>query len=121
MRPLPHASSRTLEAALSRFRPTSDLERLNASAAETVIVSPLLAAAIDDALRAAAATDGLCDPTIAAALEAAGYDRSFELIEPGRPGGRLKPVTPRDAGGRSGSPASSYAVHPGSGSTSTGS
>jgi len=75
----------TLEASLSRFRPTSDLERLNASPAGTVIVSPVLAGAIDDALRAAAATGGICDPTIAAALEAAGYDRSFELIEPGRP------------------------------------
>jgi thiamine biosynthesis lipoprotein len=71
-----------VEAALSRFRPTSDLERLNASPAETVIVSPLLAAAIDDALRAASATGGLCDPTVAAPLGAAGYDRSFEQIEP---------------------------------------
>ena len=48
-----------------------------------MIVSPLLATALDDALRAAAATDGLCDPTIAAALEAAGYDRTFSEIEPG--------------------------------------
>ena len=61
-----------LEASLSRFRPDSDLERLNRSQAETVIVSPLLATALEDALRAAAATDGLVDPTIAAALEAAG-------------------------------------------------
>jgi FAD:protein FMN transferase len=75
----------TVEAALSRFRPTSDLERLNGSPAGAVIVSPLLAGAIDDALRAAAATGGLCDPTIAAALGAAGYDRSFEQIEPRRP------------------------------------
>ena len=48
-----------------------------------MIVSPLLATALDDALRAAAATDGLCDPTIAAALESAGYDRTFAEIEPG--------------------------------------
>ncbi len=72
-----------LEAALSRFRPESDLERLNCSDAETVIVSPLLATALEDALRAAAATDGIFDPTIAAALEAAGYDRTFTEIEPG--------------------------------------
>ncbi len=72
-----------LEAALSRFRPESDLERLNRSDAAAVIVSPLLATALEDALRAATATDGLFDPTIAAALEAAGYDRTFSEIEPG--------------------------------------
>ena len=72
-----------LEASLSRFRPTSDLERLNRATAETVIVSPLLATALDDALRAARATDGLCDPTIAAALQSAGYDRTFTEIAPG--------------------------------------
>jgi len=72
-----------LEASLSRFRPDSDLERLNRSQAETIIVSPLLANALEDALHAAAATDGLCDPTIAAALNAAGYDRTFAEIEPG--------------------------------------
>jgi len=72
-----------LEAALSRFRPDSDLERLNRSDAEAVIVSPILATALEDALRAAVATDGLFDPTVAAALEAAGYDRTFSEIEPG--------------------------------------
>jgi thiamine biosynthesis lipoprotein len=75
-----------LEVALSRFRPDSDLERLNRSEAGAVIVSPLLATALDDALRAAAATGGLFDPTIAAGLEAAGYDRTFSAIEPGAPG-----------------------------------
>ena len=80
-----------LEAALSRFRPDSDLERLNRSEAEAVIVSPFLATALEDALRAAAATDGLFDPTIAAALEAAGYDRTFSEIEPG-PGRRPVPA-----------------------------
>ena len=87
----------TLEAALSRFRPTSDLARLNDSAAEAVIVSPVLAAAIEDALRAAAATDGICDPTIAAALDAAGYDCSFELVDapsaaPPVPAGRWREI-----------------------------
>ena len=86
-----------LEAALSRFRPDSDLERLNRSPAEASIVSPLLATALDDALRAAEATRGLCDPTIGAALDAAGYDRTFaeirraELREP-VPAGRWREV-----------------------------
>jgi thiamine biosynthesis lipoprotein len=71
-----------LEASLSRFRPDSDLERLNRSRSETVIVSPLLATALEDGLRAAAATNGLFDPTIATALEAAGYDRTFTELEP---------------------------------------
>lgn len=75
-----------VEASLSRFRPDSDLEHLNRSGAETVIVSPLLATALEDALLAAAATNGLVDPTIASALEAAGYDRTFAEIEPGRIG-----------------------------------
>ena len=69
-----------LEASLSRFRPDSDLERLNRSPAEASIVSPLLATALDDALRAAEATRGICDPTIAASLDAAGYDRTFAEI-----------------------------------------
>ena len=97
-----------LEASLSRFRPDSDLERLNRSPAEAVIVSPLLATAIDDALGAAAATAGACDPTIAAALDAAGYDRTFEEIQEigrsHRPS-RCRPA----AGGRSASPGSSSA------------
>ena len=86
-----------LEAALSRFRPDSDLERLNRSRAETVIVSPLLATALEDALRASAATEGRFDPTIASALEAAGYDRTFSELEPGPlrdpvPAGRWREV-----------------------------
>jgi thiamine biosynthesis lipoprotein len=81
-----------LEAALSRFRPDSDLERLNRSDAGAVIVSPLLATALEDAILAAAATDGLVEPTIATALEAAGYDRTFTAIMP-RP-----PAEPMPAG-----------------------
>ena len=62
-----------------------------------MIVSPLLGVALDDALRAALATDGLCDPTIAAALDAAGYDRTFAEIAPcpprtRRPAGRWREI-----------------------------
>lgn len=86
-----------LEAALSRFWRDSELERLNRSQADAVIVSPVLASALDDALRAAAATDGLVDPTIAEALEAAGYDRTFPNIglppvHSPVPGGRWREV-----------------------------
>lgn len=68
------------EAVLSRFRPESELSRLNHSAGTPVRVSPLLYAAVEVALAAARATNGLFDPTVLGALEAAGYDRSFELI-----------------------------------------
>ena len=69
-----------LEQALSRFRPDSDLQRLNRASADAVFVTPILATSIDDALRAAVASDGLVDPTIADAIRAAGYDRTFEHI-----------------------------------------
>jgi thiamine biosynthesis lipoprotein len=66
----------------SRFRPESELSRVNRSASPAVAVSPLFARAVAAALQAAAATEGLVDPTLGAALEAAGYDRDFSLIRP---------------------------------------
>lgn len=68
------------ERALSRFDPDSALSRLNARGGADH-VDPVLWAAIDIAVRAAAATDGLVTPTILPALEAAGYDRSFDRLE----------------------------------------
>jgi FAD:protein FMN transferase len=87
-----------VEDALSRFRPESDLERLNCSPAAAAVVSPLLATALDDALRAAAASGGMCDPTIAEALVSAGYDRTFSEIASGPrglpvPAGRWREIT----------------------------
>ena len=68
------------EDTFSRFVPDSELSRLNASAAPGVRVSPLFARALTAAPDAAVQTDGLVDPTLAAALEAAGYDRDFALL-----------------------------------------
>jgi thiamine biosynthesis lipoprotein len=50
-------------------------------------VGPLLLAATELALRAAALTDGDVDPTVGRALELAGYDRDWSLLAPadGRP------------------------------------
>jgi thiamine biosynthesis lipoprotein ApbE len=79
------AVRRELEAidrACSRFREDSELTALNARAGSTSRVSPLLGDALAVALRAAALTDGDVDPTIGRALELAGYDRDFELLEP---------------------------------------
>lgn len=73
------------EAALSRFRPDSELSRLNTQAGRPVQVSPLLAELLALALASAEQTNGLYDPTMLAALEAAGYDRSFEQLGPVAP------------------------------------
>ena len=77
------------EDAFSRFLPESELSRVNASAAPALRVSPLFARALDAALDAASETDGLVDPTLAAALESAGYDRDFSLL-----GDRAEPAGP---------------------------
>jgi FAD:protein FMN transferase len=70
----------------SRFRADSELSRVNAAAEDWVEVSPLFAAMLRSALAAARATDGLIDPTLGVAIEAAGYDRDFALLVPdGRP------------------------------------
>jgi FAD:protein FMN transferase len=69
------------EAALSRFRPDSELCVLNAHPAPTVPVSPLLLVAVAAGLWAAARTHGLVDPTLVDALEAAGYAHSRPAAE----------------------------------------
>jgi thiamine biosynthesis lipoprotein len=68
------------EAVLSRFLPTSDLSRLNASAGEWTAVDERLLEVLRLALRAREDTAGRFDPTILPALVAAGYDRSFEQL-----------------------------------------
>ena len=69
-----------IDVACSRFREDSDLSRVNAGAGERVPVSPLCAEAVALALRVAAATGGLVDPTVGAALVHIGYDRDFSLV-----------------------------------------
>ena len=64
----------------SRFREGSELNRVNASPSDVVVVSETFARAVRAALAAARATDGLVDPTVGAALLSAGYDRDFELV-----------------------------------------
>lgn len=92
---------RSRERALSRFSTTSDLSRLNEAPGHEVLVSDVLAGAIGDALAAARATGGLVDPTIAASLITAGYDRDFRQIlssdghvapRPAGPAGRVAEV-----------------------------
>jgi thiamine biosynthesis lipoprotein len=61
------------EAALSRFRPGSELCRLNADPREDAPASALLRIAVRAGLWAAQRTGGLVDPTLIGALERAGY------------------------------------------------
>jgi thiamine biosynthesis lipoprotein len=73
-----------IDLACSRFRPDSELERLNAAGGRPTAASPLLREALAAALRAARITDGLVDPTVGEALRVAGYDRDFaELRDAG--------------------------------------
>ena len=71
-----------IDAAASRFRDDSELSRLNSRPELTVKVSPLLAQAIDAALRGAQVTDGAVDPTIGSAIRLAGYDTDFASVAP---------------------------------------
>lgn len=75
-----HTEVTACERVLSRFVASSDLSRLNSAAGEWVAVDPLLIDALAAALRGRTHTSGLFDPTILPALEAAGYDHSFELL-----------------------------------------
>lgn len=68
--------------ALSRFILDSELSRLNARAGTGISVSPLLFAVLDEALRAARATNGLFDPTLEPTIRELGYDRTFADLDP---------------------------------------
>ena len=69
-----------IDGACSRFRPDSEISRVNAARGATVQVGPLLAEALSVALRAAELTEGIVDPTIGGAVRALGYDRDFARV-----------------------------------------
>ena len=66
-----------LEARWSRFRPDSELCRLNAAAGRPCSSPPTRSHAVTAAVDAWRATDGRFDPTVLPALVALGYDRDF--------------------------------------------
>jgi thiamine biosynthesis lipoprotein len=68
------------DAVFSRFREHSELNHVNRAAADYVVVSSLFSRVVREALAAAATTDGLVDPTLGVAIEAAGYDRDFAAL-----------------------------------------
>lgn len=65
---------------LSRFRPESELSRLNAAAGRWFAASEILFEMVCRAVASAQASGGLFDPTLLRQLEALGYDRDFALI-----------------------------------------
>lgn len=79
-----------VDRACSRFRDDSELSRANARAGRPTKASPLLIEALAQALRAAELTGGDVDPTVGRALELAGYDRDWRLLDPPT-GGREAP------------------------------
>ncbi len=71
----------TVEETLSRFRPGSELSRLNFCGGQPFQASPLLFEVVSQSLEAARLSEGIFDPSVLPALIAAGYDRSFEKLE----------------------------------------
>jgi FAD:protein FMN transferase len=88
------------EQRFSRFRDDSELSIVNGSGTRPTRVSGPFASLVARALRAAADTDGLFDPTVLSALVAAGYDRTFEdvivtareILRPAAPTGRWREI-----------------------------
>ncbi len=70
-----------VDIACSRFRPDSELVRLNAAAAKPLAISATFADLLAAALRAARLTGGDVDPTCARALMGLGYDRDFADVK----------------------------------------
>ena len=77
------------EARFSRFRETSELVKLNRSGGKWFSASPELFEVMQEACAYVDETSGLFDPTILAALEAAGYDKTMDDI-------RAYGVTPKN-------------------------
>ena len=71
-----------LEARWSRFRPTSDVSVMNALAGRPVRVAPSTLALVERAIAGVAISGGRYDPTVLGAVISAGYDRSFERLDP---------------------------------------
>jgi len=84
---------RAIDLTCSRFRSDSELTQLNSGSGTRHAVSPLLAEALDVALRAAAATGGMVDPTCGQSLVQLGYDADFaEVVR--RSAGEAAPARP---------------------------
>jgi thiamine biosynthesis lipoprotein len=70
------------DARFSRFRPSSEISRVNALPLGLTLVSGEFASMLSLSLDAARATDGLVTPSVGGAIVAAGYDRDFDRLPP---------------------------------------
>ncbi|HRW36358.1 MAG TPA: FAD:protein FMN transferase [Aquihabitans sp.] len=77
---LAQAEVERLEAAWSRFRPTSEVSRLNDAGGRWVAVSPDTVLLVERAILASVVTEGRFDPTVLGDVIRAGYDRDFALV-----------------------------------------
>jgi len=93
------ASIERLEAALSRFRPGSELCRLNDDPRERVTASRLMLAAIAAGVGAAEHSGGVVDPTLLGEIETAGYARSMVGVRPAALTLALAAAPPRHSAG----------------------
>lgn len=71
---------RDIDRACSRFRPDSELSRVNEAAGAWTRVGDLFLEAVEVALWAARLTGGAVDPTIGRAMVRLGYDRDFASL-----------------------------------------
>jgi thiamine biosynthesis lipoprotein ApbE len=71
---------RAIDLAASRFRDDSELSRLNATAGNKVVISPLLSRLLAAALHGARVTGGAVDPTVGTAIKLAGYETDFTQV-----------------------------------------
>jgi thiamine biosynthesis lipoprotein len=89
----------------SRFRPSTEISRVNAAAGWWTQVTRPFMKVLLLALEAARVTDGLFDPTVLPALLAAGYDGDFDdvvagarlALNPPEPCGRWTDIEVRDS------------------------
>jgi thiamine biosynthesis lipoprotein len=84
------------EDSLSRFRPGSELNRVNAASGRPVQVSKTFWEVLLLSLRGAAESEAIVTPEILDSMEAIGYDRSFDLVS-SAPGtlGDFEPIVSR--------------------------
>ena len=84
-----------VDAAANRFRSDSEVTRLNRASGQPLEVSATFEDVLAGALQCAEWTDGLCDPTVLAALVELGYDRDYdELRVTGAPARRAARPAP---------------------------
>jgi len=83
---------RAIDLACSRFREDSEVTRLAGNGGGWMPASPLLLAAIDAGIQAAAATGGAVDPTVGASMRALGWDADFRIVVSRRQPARIEAV-----------------------------